>query len=120
MADLKQINEFARKWIKKFCDPNVQYIELVDHWLSDDCRALGFEMDCGYAFSEKYIVAFHDYEALKKIIDDMTDISILGSAVYSKWRYFNHWAYCGDEILLPENKLWFLLILERIKTLSEE
>ena len=120
VADLKQINEFACKWIEKFNDPNVQYVELVEPWMGDDCCALGFEMDCGHAFSEKYKEAFNDYNALKGIIDDVTDISLLGSAVHSQWRYFNHWAYSGAEILLPENKAWFLLILERIKTLSEE
>lgn len=120
MTDLKQINEFACKWIEKFSDPNVQYIELVDHWMADDCRALGFEMDCGQAFSEKYDGAFNHKKVLERIINDVTDISLLGSAVYSKWRYFNHWAYCGDEILESENKAWFLLVLERIKTLSEE
>ena len=120
MAELKQIHEFACKWIEKFSDPNIKYIELVGHWMADDCRALGFIMDCGQAFSKRYGNAWGDPIILGKIIDEITDISLLGSAVFSQWRYFNHWAYSTKDIMLPENKAWFLIALERIKTLSEE
>ena len=54
MADRKQIHDFAIKWCDKFRSPNINYIELVDCNMADDCDALGFEMDCGHAFSEKY------------------------------------------------------------------
>lgn len=66
MADMRQIHDFAVKWCDKFRDQNINYIELVDHYMADDCDALGFEMDCG------------------------------------QWRYFNHWAYTGAEILEPK------------------
>lgn len=102
MADMKQIHDFAVKQCDKFRDRNINYIELVDHWLADNCAALGFEMDCGQAFSEKYENAFDGYEALERIIDDVTDIPLLGSVIYSPWRYFNHWANTGEEILEPK------------------
>lgn len=54
MKEMKQIHDFAVKWCDKFRDQNINYIELVDHWMADDCAALGFEMDCGHAFSERY------------------------------------------------------------------
>ena len=41
MVELIQINEFAKKWISKFEDPNVDYIELVDHYFADDCCTNG-------------------------------------------------------------------------------
>lgn len=104
MAEIKQIHNFAVKWRDKFRDQNINYIELVDHWMADDCAALGFEMDCGRAFSEKYEQAANNYEALEKIIDKVKDISLLGSAIYSRWRYFNHWAYSGAEILEPQKR----------------
>ena len=50
VADMIQIHHFAVKWCDKFRDQNIHYIELVDHWMADDCVALGFEMDCGHAF----------------------------------------------------------------------
>lgn len=118
MADMKQIHDFAVKWCYKFRDPNINYIELVDHWMADDCAALGFEMDCGHAFFEKYGNAAGNYAGLDKIIEDVDDIPLLGSMIYSQWRYFNHWAYTGKDILKPENRMWFILALSRLAMLS--
>lgn len=118
MAEMKQIHDFAVKWYDKFRDQNINYIELVDHWMSDDCAALGFEMDRGHAFSERYGQAANNHEALDRIIDDVTDIPLLGSAIYSQWRYFNHWAYDGTAILEPQNRAWFILALSRLALLT--
>lgn len=109
MADMKQIHDFAVKWCDKFRDPKTNYIELVEHFMADDCAALGFEMDCGNAFSEKYGNAVNNHEALERIIDEVSDTQLLGSAIFSQWRYFNHWAYSGAEILEPENRAWFIM-----------
>lgn len=54
MANVKQVYDFAVKWRDKFRDPQIDYLDLVDHWLADDCEALGFEMDRGRAFKEEY------------------------------------------------------------------
>ena len=86
------IKEFAQKWLEKFQDPNVCYIELVEHYFADDCQALRFEMDCGHAFGERYGNAVNNADALREIINEISDIQLLGSAIYSQWRYFNHWA----------------------------
>jgi len=75
-------------------------------------------MDCGHAFVEAYGDAFNDFETLKKVIDNVMDVYLLGSAIYSKWRYYNHWAYSGNEILEPENRAWFVLALERLSKLA--
>ena len=71
MPDMKQIHDFAVKWCDKFRDQNINYIDLVDHFMADDCAALGFEMDCGHAFSERYGQAANNHEALNRIIDDV-------------------------------------------------
>src|SRR5659263_161635 len=97
VADMKQVHDFAVKWRDKFCDQNINYTELFDHYMSDDCDALGFEMDCGKSFAETYGDAARNYEELDKIIETVTDIKLLGSAIYSRWRYFNHWADEGEE-----------------------
>ena len=118
MADMKQIHEFAVKWFSKFRDKNTNYIELVDHYMADDCESLGFVMDCGHAFVEKYGNAASNSEALECIISQVTDISLLGSVIYSQWRYFNHWAYSGEEILEPKNREWFLIALSHLGELA--
>lgn len=119
MSDIKAIHEFAEKWCDKFRDQKINYIELVDHLMADDCAALGFEMDCGHAFEERYGNAVYDHEALGKIIDDIDNIPLLGSAIYSRWRYFNHWAYSGAEILEPENRAWFVLALSHLANITD-
>jgi hypothetical protein len=118
VADMKQIQDFAVKWCDKFRDQNINYIELVDHWMADDCAALGFEMDYGHAFERVYGGAVHNCDELDKVIDNVTDIQLLGSSIYSRWRYFNHWAYDGAEILEPKNRGWFILELSRLVLLS--
>lgn len=120
MAEYYKIVEFAEKWCGKFRDQNVNYIELVDHWMADECAALGFEMDCGKGFEEKYGRAVHDHKALEAIIDGVTDVRLLGSAIYSRWRYFNHWAYSGEDILQPENRAWFIFALSRLTVLGRQ
>ncbi len=120
VADMKQIYDFAIKWCDKFREQKINYIELVDHYMADDCEALGFEMDCGNAFEQLYGKAVHDYEELDKVIDNVTDIFLLGSAIYSRWRYFNHWAYTGEEILEFKNRAWFILALGRLSMLTGE
>lgn len=120
MADMKQIHEFAVKWFAKFRDKKTNYIELVDHYMADDCDALGFVMDCGHTFAEKYGNAVYNCEALESIIDRVTDIPLLGSAIYSQWRNFNHWAYSSEQILDPENREWFLIALSRLGELANK
>ncbi|MCC8030006.1 MAG: hypothetical protein LIO75_09495 [Lachnospiraceae bacterium] len=120
MAELRDIHAFAVKWIDKFKNPEINYIELVDHYMADDCSSLGFEMDCGHAFGEKYGKAASNVAELKRIIDSVDDIMLLGSAIYSQWRYFNHWAYSGAEILEPDNRAWFITALDRLAALTDE
>ena len=104
---MNQIHEFAVKWINKFRDQKINYMELIAHYMADECAELGFEMDCGHAFERVYGKAVSNSEELDKVIDDITDISLLGSAIYSRWKYFNHWAYNGAEILELKNRAWF-------------
>ena len=112
------IKKFAQKWLEKFQAPNICYIELVEHYFADDCQALGFEMDCGHAFQKRYGSAFSNLDDLLKIINEIEDAQLLGSAIFSQWRYFNHWAYSGAEILEPKNREWFIIALKRLEELS--
>lgn len=118
MDGLNEIYDFAMKWCDKFRDSKIEYTELIGSAMADDCTALKFEMDGGKAFRNRYGDATFKEEALKKIIDEVTDIPLLGSAIFSRWRYFNHWADSGEAILKPENRAWFLCALERLAVLS--
>ena len=118
MTDMKQVHAFAVKWCYKFCAPQINYTELLDHHMAYDCDALGFDMDYGNAFYERYGKAVNDHDELDKIIDDVNDVDLLGSAIYSRWRYFNHWAYKREEILERKNRSWFILALGRLIRLT--
>lgn len=120
MEYLKQVHNFAVKWAGKFKDEKIDYIELVDGSMGDECRALGFKMDCGHSFSEEYGRASCSYHELNLIIDEVSDIELLGSAIFSQWRYFNHWAYDASDILNTENRTWFILALNRLAALSDK
>lgn len=114
----KRIYDFAVTWRNKFKDMNIDYLELADHYMGDDFEAQGFKMDDGESFSNLYGAAVYDHEELRKIIDDVNDIDVLASAIYSRWHYFNHWANSGKEIIAPENRDWFNVALSRLVQLT--
>lgn len=118
MATNKEIQEFAIRWLEKYRSSRTTELEVEENF-ADECFALGFEMDCGEAFEMAFpdTNAFNDYEALTKIIEQVQDISVLGSAIFSKWRYITHWAYC-ESLVSPENRPWFILAFERMAVLT--
>lgn len=118
MSYKKEVHDFAIKWIHKFKDPKICCSELVDHYMADDCNSLNFLMDCGNSFECIYGKAVYDSSELNQVVGDITDIALLGSAIYSRWRYFNHWAYDESEILESENREWFTLALARLESLT--
>ena len=67
---MKQIHSFAAKWLNKFLDAKTNYIELVDHYMADDCRALSFTMDMGSSFKNKYKVAAGDTSSLYLFLNE--------------------------------------------------
>ncbi len=119
LPPMPSVHAFALRWTEKFKDPNIDFIELVDHYMADECEVLGFEMDCGEAFGNKYGKAAFNLEGLTERIATENDIMLLGSAIYSQWRYYNHWAYDAREILQSENRAWFIAVLGRMAELSE-
>ena len=115
----QKIHDFAVKWYKKFCTKNINYVQLVDHYLADDCEALGFKMCPGNTdFERKYGRAVAYTTDFYKMLDDINDIPLLGSGIYSWWRYYNHWAHTGEEILEPENRAWFIIALSHLMSLT--
>ena len=69
---------------------------------------------------EKFERAVYDARALDTIIENVNDISLLGSAIYSRWRYFNHWAYDAADILSMPNRSWFIIALNRLAELCKD
>ncbi len=110
----EEILNFANKWINKFNDENINYIEMADSSFGDECIKLGFTMDCGKSFEENYPNVFYDLNELKKYINIIDNIELLGNAIFSKWRYYHHWVYDSSIILEENNKKWFIIALTRL------
>ena len=107
--------DFSQKWLSRF-----QNGEAVgDREFPSDCRMLGFTMDCGQSFISAFPHphAFQDPSALEEVLPRVADAALLGSAIFSKWRWITHWEYHGD-LHAPENSRWFSLALTRLLELS--
>jgi len=115
----KAIHDFAIYWLEKYQNPNTTGQE-VEKDFGDQCRSLGFEMDGGRAMNEAYpnVYPLSDPDALQSIINEITDISMLGSAIYSNWRFATHWA--ETSLLEPEYRTWFICALSRLADLSAD
>jgi|GEM_PF-296171 len=107
--DKKNIGLFVAKWTAAFQEKNLKFIETE---MGNDCAALGFVMDGGHNAEKKYPGIMGEYDQLQGIIDSVSDPTVLGSAIYSKWRYYQHWD-CS-----PWDGQWFLIALKRLKHLS--
>ena len=120
LVKTNSINSFTEKYIDYFLtsfDPeSASYYDLFDSpTFPNECRALGFEMDCGESFIAAYgHDAWRNEKELSKVVNKINDMKILGSALFSQWRYFNHWSY-GPAT--EDDKKWFLTILRRMQEL---
>lgn len=120
------IAQFTEKYII-FFEREFGSIESKYHFFdrmefAEDCRALKFEMDCGHSFIEAYgSDAFNEEKVreLNNVINRIDNIQLIGNALFSQWRYYNHWAYSLTEAN-EDTKEWFLLLLRRLKSLCEE
>lgn len=87
---------------------------LLDKSFGDEMKAAGFEMDCGHGLHDKYGVGF---DGVLSIIDRINDIDDIGAAIFSHWRYFQHWADSADEIY--DYLDWFIAMFAKLKQLVE-
>ncbi len=118
----KDIITFAQKYIdffkNKFGSDESKYWFFGDDYFAKDCEALGFEMDCGQSFIAVDKESWPSSKVLKDNLDKFTDINIIGSGLYSKWRAFNHW---GSPLEAKEDtKQWYLILLYRLISLCNQ
>ena len=117
------IRKFTEKYIDYFLNDfnpeAASYYHFFDSpTFANECWGLGFEMDCGQSFIEAYgEEAWHTLEGVMSVVDKMNDIKIIGSGLFSQWRYFNHWA---DSHATEKDKEWFLILLNRLQDLTSD
>lgn len=119
MAAKNEIHEFAVRWFEKHRSPKTSERQLEEGF-SDECFVLGFEMDCGKSFEATFpgTNVFNDAEALYEIIEQIQDVHLLGSAIFSQWRYVTHWAEAS--LLAPQYRNWFITAFSRLDVLTAD
>ena len=100
---------------------------ILTHWtgavedsqFAEDCWACGFEMDKGKSFVEAFPNKHsltHAAELLE-IINSVHSSKLLGSAIFSYWRFLTH----GWDGPIPDDaEDWFAIAFDRLLELSEE
>ena len=116
LADNATINAFARKWRTKVFERSCREIENCA--FGDECVSMGFDMDCGESFKRAFPeIDFRDVDAFEKVVVGIDDIFLLGTAIFSYWRWFTHWNefhdICGDE-----PRKWFLWAFDRLMEIT--
>lgn len=118
LASNKKIRCFALIWMQMYKNHAVtpfeyfEDIKLVGEGLAD----LGFEMDAGKSLEAAFpgVDAFHDNSSIQRIIKQV-DLQTLGNAIFSQWRYWNHWSMSPMEEADFE---WFVIAFSRLAELA--
>ena len=83
---------------------------------AEKCRCFGFVMDCGKSMEKRFPGASYDERILESVIEEIKDIKLIGSAIFSRWRYYMHWAM--SSYLDDEAREWFIIAFKRLQELS--
>jgi len=113
---LENVYQYASEYLKLYKAAETIERE-VEIGFGEKNRLLGFKMDAGNSFIEKYSKeAFYHSEDFKTVVDSINDIALLGTAILSRWRYITHWTQ--SSLLEKENRQWFVLAFERLAKIS--
>ena len=110
---------FAIEWKKEF-NKIGKSKDTEKHIKSDfekDCMDTEFIMDEGESFRDKYGFDVLDFEKLSTIIDDITNMKLIGSVIFSIWYLLDKKE--KDSFLKTENKDIFLKLLNRLEEISD-
>ena len=119
MRDMQKLHEFAIRYYVLYENPDTTEREVEDGF-ADICFSFEFEMDCGNAFIETYSEeAFYNAAAFEEIIDNVDDVMLLGSAIFSKWRCITHWDYIPN-LLDEDYRKWFMIAFSRLSVLTSD
>lgn len=113
----KKLDNFT---IIEFCDKWYPFFENYDgrvfeNDFGDECNKLGFKMDGGQSFDKAFPnskALSGDPDSLSEIINDVEDVSLLGSLVFSEWRFLTHWNNGPYDI--EKISEWFRIAINRI------
>ena len=116
--ELLKIRNFAEFWLGMYkFHKSVCFYNYGDSiFLGDTLADLGFEMDCGKSYCEKFgETHLPDIEELRQHLPEM-DIQLLGNLIYSQWRRWNHLS--DYEFMEEKDFEWFVIAFERLLNLA--
>lgn len=114
----KEIYLFAKEWQNRFLKGEAALHDFEEDF-GNACIKLGFQMDCGEECNKQYPELMKNIgEEVHETVESISDLELLGSAVFSYWRYLTHWAWIYD--LNSDTCQWFAIVLGRIKDLTQK
>ena len=113
MGNNMTINDFIAKWQPILTASWTGAAE--DPQFAEDCWAVGFEMDGGRSITaidpeKNWLKA----DVLRENLHLITDVNVMGSAIFSHWRYYTHG--CGP--LADDAIEWFTIAFDRLRALN--
>jgi hypothetical protein len=119
LANNRRIRRFALVWAqmyKNHASVPGNYFEDVE-FMGEELADLGFEMDAGESLKRAVSGedAFRDNAVLERVINQI-DLQTLGNAIFSQWRYWNHWSM--GQMEEPDYQ-WFVIALSRLAELAQ-
>ena len=110
-----KIGKFAAQWQKKFTECSNDTGEKI---FADECSALGFKLDMGTSLKSVFPeIEVEKPEGLKAIINSIEDVELLGTAIFSYWRWRCklEWGIIHND----ETREWMLTALNRLIELTK-
>lgn len=115
--DREAVHAFAETCLFRYRQFDVYALDW-DEEMVHEFNALGFVMDGGKSWRQIYRGdSFLEPFALLKVINEVEDIGLLGSILYTKWRYLTYGPFGGLDHF-RENQLWFVFVLLRLSQLT--
>ena len=117
LASKSKIRRFSLIWVQMYQNhAAIPFCYFEDmEYVAEGLADLGFEMDCGKAYCEKFCEsALPNLDELKHFLPEM-DLQTLGNLIFSQWRYWNHWSEAKME---EQDYEWFVFAFSRLAELA--
>lgn len=108
----RDVARFARELRERIEERGAAALDSFD-W-AGRFRGLGFRMDCGHSYEERYGIALRDVRGLRRELSRIDDVQALGDACFSQCRYITHWAMVPCDDLVE----WLGVALARLEELA--
>lgn len=109
----RRVNAFAQKYLALYENTDTTEDDVCNTFAVESFD-LGIQMDCEKGFIEKYgSDAASNAPSLQNILQEINDVDVLASEIFSKWRYITHWSY-GESCLEKKNREWFIVALKKL------